>query len=594
MNEYSYETNSTLGNVDITINRSVSLVESLISSLSNMNSQIVSLFDEGRTAIEGLNTAVSNSSTGTNNLTTSINDQLAPAIVSLSEQAGKLQEKLSAKDKAKEIGEVAKEALGLVKIFGDAIGSSQTFTKVYTSLSQGVAAYNSAIKIANSLNKAFGLSLNATPIGWIVGGLAAVTTAIGLFANSEQEASVAVSEHTKALIDEKSKVNELTNQLLNTNTSYADRLEIIKKIKDINPDLVKNINAESVEYNKLSGNLKEYNKEKEKELILRRAEDQLQALKEEANDAKTKEKDAELKLAADLGDFWTAVNTDYSANIEDKQAIATTLEDKTKQKELLGLLSNYYSLEDSINGAIAGKIDFSKEAAQQDAIKNRLVNLLGSEDAFYLAKDNGKDLRSSYGSWLKAKSNADTKEGNVDKQADRYKLGYDILYGEQPLKVNTFTQDKANKLIELNHNLTRNPSEENKNALIKFYESLSENTDVVENGPNKTAGLADGGKGQPKTLGRNAPKTTLLSNANENNESSTSITPYSIPGAQTTSGNITAGGTTQRVYNINIPKFQDSVNNYFTNSNDAKRYADDYLNMVNTGLVNIFSSINQS
>ncbi|SEW01901.1 tape measure domain-containing protein [Chitinophaga sp. YR573] len=50
-------------------------------------------------------------------------------------------------------------------------------------------------------------------------------------------------------------IRKLQTELTNTNTSQARRLELMKQLSDINPNLTKGINAEAIEYGKLADNI---------------------------------------------------------------------------------------------------------------------------------------------------------------------------------------------------------------------------------------------------------------------------------------------------------------------------------------------------
>ena len=64
------------------------------------------------------------------------------------------------------------------------------------------------------------------------------------------------------------KVQGLVTELGYLGTSYERRLELINILKDLSPDIVKGLNAESINYELLKGNLKEYNDELANRIIL--------------------------------------------------------------------------------------------------------------------------------------------------------------------------------------------------------------------------------------------------------------------------------------------------------------------------------------
>lgn len=103
-----------------------------------------------------------------------------------------------------------------------------------------------------------------------------------------------------AIRKEQQEVNRLTLRLRDGNTKEAERRDILKELEKINPDIVKGLKAEKIETGLLSKNLKEYNQEAAKRIVLANLTDdeQKQAVKQAA--ALTKKLDAEDRIRMKL------------------------------------------------------------------------------------------------------------------------------------------------------------------------------------------------------------------------------------------------------------------------------------------------------
>ncbi|MDA3821323.1 MAG: hypothetical protein PF450_01735 [Bacteroidales bacterium] len=72
----------------------------------------------------------------------------------------------------------------------------------------------------------------------------------------------------KQLEEERNEVSLLSAKLLDSNTSYEDRLKIMKQLELISPDIVEGIDAEKISYDQLNKNLIKYNEELAKRIVL--------------------------------------------------------------------------------------------------------------------------------------------------------------------------------------------------------------------------------------------------------------------------------------------------------------------------------------
>ena len=162
-----------------------------------------------------------------------------------------------------------------------------------TSLLAGAGTIKAVIGMAKSVHSVkdamllLNMATSANPIGLIVGGIAAVASAVMLFSRRKKEAKEATlkadkadSQHLQTLAEEKTKISLLSEELKRAETPYERRKEIIEELRKIQPGLVQGITAESDSYEQLAKNVEAYNAAKIKEVALESRKDELAALQQ--------------------------------------------------------------------------------------------------------------------------------------------------------------------------------------------------------------------------------------------------------------------------------------------------------------------------
>ncbi|MDR3133228.1 MAG: phage tail tape measure protein [Prevotellaceae bacterium] len=167
-----------------------------------------------------------------------------------------------------------------------------------TSLLAGAGTVKAVIGLAKSVHSVkdamllLNMATKANPIGLIVGGIAAVASAVMLFSKRKQDGTEATlradradSQYLQTLAEEKTRISLLSEELKRAETPYDRRKEIIEELRRIQPGLVEGINAESVSYEQLTKNVEAYNAAKIKEVALEGKKDALATLQKRAADA---------------------------------------------------------------------------------------------------------------------------------------------------------------------------------------------------------------------------------------------------------------------------------------------------------------------
>jgi hypothetical protein len=146
-----------------------------------------------------------------------------------------------------------------------ATNAAKGFTIAQTLQAQATIIAQRAMALLNS-------TLLKNPFAFAAAAVAALVTALVVF-NKTADRSVQVTkdieESQKRITDEfnnqKQTLLSYTEQLRKVNLSEIERRAIYEKLREINPDLVKGLNAQSISYDNLIGNLQEYLKLKEAE-----------------------------------------------------------------------------------------------------------------------------------------------------------------------------------------------------------------------------------------------------------------------------------------------------------------------------------------
>ena len=164
---------------------------------------------------------------------------------------------------------VADFAKGIAEFFRNASQANPALMRMGIAIAAIVAVIGPLALMMGALVTAAGAMIG--PIALVVGGLAALAA---VSANS----ALAGKSHTQAVKDERTQVNLLVGKLRLSTTSEQDRLTILKKLKEIAPDIAKTIDEEGFATIRTTGALKDYNRQFAKKIIMAGKQDELQKL----------------------------------------------------------------------------------------------------------------------------------------------------------------------------------------------------------------------------------------------------------------------------------------------------------------------------
>lgn len=130
--------------------------------------------------------------------------------------------------------------------------------KAFFSLARSITSAKDAMLLLN-------MAFRANPIGLIVSGITALITVFLTLRRRSKEAAEEIDSIRQSIADETAEVNRLASSLTDSNTSEDERRDILERLREIAPDVVRGIDDENLSLQELNTNLQEYNE-------LRRAE----------------------------------------------------------------------------------------------------------------------------------------------------------------------------------------------------------------------------------------------------------------------------------------------------------------------------------
>lgn len=118
-------------------------------------------------------------------------------------------------------------------------------------------------------------TIKANPLGLVISLITGAVTALLAFTNANKETAQSVGELQQAVIDEGQEVNRLVATINDHTTSEERRKKAFAELASIQPKIVEGLNAENIETEKLTENVKKYNDELIRRNVLAKYEDKL-------------------------------------------------------------------------------------------------------------------------------------------------------------------------------------------------------------------------------------------------------------------------------------------------------------------------------
>ena len=192
-----------------------------------------------------------------------------------------------------------------------------------------------------------------------------------------------------ALRKEQQEVYKLVFQLTNLNTSEDDRRKILEELRKINPKIVEGLSAEKIETGKLTNNLRAYNEEMSKKIVLANLEEA--EMENAAKEAKWMEKRAnseyELMMTLQKYDEQIALNSELS--IEEKYKRIFAVMQEARKKEIAEGVKGEQIYNPQTEQYFYGETKVERETAIASASYKSLIEY---EKEYQIALKNGIDF----------------------------------------------------------------------------------------------------------------------------------------------------------------------------------------------------------
>lgn len=148
------------------------------------------------------------------------------------------------------------------------IKDAALLAKTLVNVAKGATTATQAFRALNTAMKSNPWGLLASVIATVIALIWDFCSATDEVTDGVENIERSIGKLEQAVQDEMTEVNSLVDKLKQANLQENERVSILNRLKDINPDIVAGIDAHSVSIDKLTQNLKTYNEEQQKVLVL--------------------------------------------------------------------------------------------------------------------------------------------------------------------------------------------------------------------------------------------------------------------------------------------------------------------------------------
>lgn len=213
-------------------------------------------------------------------------------------------------------------------------------------------AYTLATQIAEKVTKVFNATAKSGPWGWIAAAIVAAVTALAMFSKRTTDAAAAQkllndvqTDAKKAIAGEKAEIERLLAIARDEKRSKEDRLAAIKKLNEISPKYLGNLNLENINTEAAKRSTEEYIKTLEKKALVQAAQEKLVELEKEFIDLREQGTGAEVKWYQAV---WNTIKAGGNQVVAASNNAMTAVDNynsafdelTAKKKALLGILSD--------------------------------------------------------------------------------------------------------------------------------------------------------------------------------------------------------------------------------------------------------------
>lgn len=261
-----------------------------------------------------------------------------------------------------------------------------------------------ATAIADRATKALNATMLANPYAVAIAGVAALAGAFLLFRNevveSKSKADLLIDSQQKIgdqLAQTQAQIAPYVEQLKTANLSEQERLDIYNKLKDISPEIVSGINAESLSYEKLTENVNGYLDSVRRKVELEGNQDALTASAKQETEIKRQLRERQAEVERLQKAYDEARKSTNAYELQAAGSIGTALQNaKNDVDRLTGALAEQQSTSQELTGDI---IDLQRATGNaQKAMLLQIKALEAQQTAVEKTSQSYQDLESQINS----------------------------------------------------------------------------------------------------------------------------------------------------------------------------------------------------
>jgi tape measure domain-containing protein len=227
-----------------------------------------------------------------------------------------------------------------------------------------VMMFRKELGLLRAAQQAFNLSAMSNPYIFMASAIVAATVAIAKLVKHKREEEQAIIDSTKEMRHEYTQTNMLIGKLKDANLQEEERKKILEQLRQVNPDIVKDIDDEATAFEKLNERLEDYNKKQLAAIAVKQF-----SKREDFDDAVEDLIDARDKMEsanADMVDLWSSIYDRYLGLLEKgdeipesiKSMMDSLIESEASEAEKVeSVFSAWRQIEDRIkqsHGAYSG------------------------------------------------------------------------------------------------------------------------------------------------------------------------------------------------------------------------------------------------
>lgn len=184
-----------------------------------------------------------------------------------------------------------------------------------------IGMFRKELGLLKAAQQAFNITAASNPYILAATAIITATVAIGRLIKRKREEEQAIIDSTKEMRNEYTQTNLLIGKLKDANLKEEERRKILEQLREVNPDIVKDIKDEATAYEQLNARLEEYNKRQLAAIAVKQFSKREDF--DEAVEDLTEARDKLEGVSADMINTWATIYDRYLKMVESGEEIPT-------------------------------------------------------------------------------------------------------------------------------------------------------------------------------------------------------------------------------------------------------------------------------